>query len=444
MPAPTLQDGIDQAGSPVALLWKSNAAPFLPPVVESEYVGWRQEQTAWHEAVAISDLSFHMSDTFFEGPDVTRLLEAVSANNYRSFAVGQAKQFVPVTSRGFIITDGILMRNGEEAYSLTGAPSAQNWVKYHAETGGYDVTFETDPDSRQRGGADPRLFRYQIQGPLAQELVERAFGGPLPATKFFHSSPVTLAGRTFRALRHGMAGQAGYEFIGQWADAAAVKDALMAAGEPLGLAHVGALAYTTANVESGWIPSPIPAVYTDPDLADYRRWLPLFGIEGQRPLHGSFYSEDIEDYYVSPFELGYGRSISFDHDFIGRDALLKAKEQTTRRKVTVVLDPADVRRVLGEDVGYVLNHCRFRVEAGDALVGMTYQAASLHPAGTVLALAIVEERHAETGTPVEVVWGEHPGPGSAPLAAPDLPRIRATVAPAPYDQHARTEYRRDA
>ena len=172
------------------------------------------------------------------------------------------------------------------------------------------------------------------------------------------------------------------------------------------------MAYTTANVESGWIPSPIPAIYTDPDLADYRRWLPLFGIEGQRPLHGSFFSPDIEDYYLSPFELGYGRSISFNHDFIGRDALMAAKDQVTRRKVTVVLDPEDARRVLGE--GFVLNHARYRVETGSEIAGMTYQAASLEPAGTVLALAMLEERFAEPGTAVEVVWGDHPGPGTAP------------------------------
>ncbi len=131
-----------------------------------------------------------------------------------------------MTSRGFIISDGILMRNGENSYTLTGVPAAQNWVKYHAQTGGHDVTFETDPDSRFRpGGGPPRLFRYQVQGPLAQELVERAFGGPLPETKFFHSTPVSLAGQRLKALRHGMAGQAGYEFIGDWSGATAVKDA---------------------------------------------------------------------------------------------------------------------------------------------------------------------------------------------------------------------------
>ena len=34
MAAPSLQDGIERAGSPVALLWKPGAAPWLPEVIE--------------------------------------------------------------------------------------------------------------------------------------------------------------------------------------------------------------------------------------------------------------------------------------------------------------------------------------------------------------------------------------------------------------------------
>jgi hypothetical protein len=221
MAAPSLQDGIDQAGSPVRLLWKPGSPPWTPELIEPEYAGWRQEQAAWHEGVSIADLSHHMSDTFIEGPDATRLLAAVSANNYENFAVGQARQFVPVAADGNIVTDGILLRTGEREYILSGVSAAQEWVKYHAGAGGYDVT---DPQSLFRGGADPRLFRYQVQGPLAADLVARVFGGPLPPVKFFHSVPVTLAGRRFRALRHNMAGQDGYEFIGDWQDGAAVKE----------------------------------------------------------------------------------------------------------------------------------------------------------------------------------------------------------------------------
>lgn len=447
MPAakPSLQDGIDRAGSPVKLLWAQDPEPWLPENIEPEYAGWKKEQAAWHESVSLADVSHHMFDLYIDGPDATTLLSAVSANNYEKFAVGQAKQFVPVTREGYIVTDGILLREAEDRYVLSGVPAAQHWVRYHGEKDGYDVAFDTDPSSAFRGGADPRIFRYQVQGPRAKSLVEKVFGGPLPPAKFFHSVPVMVGGRWLRALRHNMSGQDGYEFIGPWADAAAVKEAFLTAGEEFGIVHVGQWAYASASVESGWIPSPVPGIYTDPELADYRAWLPLFGIEGKRPLNGSFYSDSIEDYYVSPWELGYGRSLSFNHDFIGRDALLAAKETAPRTKVTLVLDPEDLKSnsLMPNAPGFLLTYARHRIEVNGDLVGLTHQTATLDTAGTILALSLIDKRYAAPGTEVTVTWGEHPGPGTAPDADLGFPRLRATVAPAPFDEHARKAYRRD-
>jgi len=442
MSAPSLQDAIDRAGSPMQLLWQPDASPWDVPVVAPEYTTWQHEQESWRSTAALSDLSFHMFDTVFEGKDATQLLRDVSANNFDRFAIGQAKQFVPVAYDGNIITDGILLREAENRYTLTGVPAAQNWVKFHAETGGYDVRFSTDPDSSVRTEGDPKLFRFQLQGPRALEIVARAFGGPLPETKFFHSLLVELEGRPIRALRHGMAGQAGYEFIGDFSDYDAVKDALLRAGASSGLAQVGGMAYFTNGVESGWIPTPTPAIYTDPRLADYRQWLSAFSFEGKKPLGGSFYSDDITDYYLSPWELGYGRSISLGHDFIGREALAGARDLVQRRKVTLEFDAADVAAVFGDEPGYVRTYDRHRIQTRDeALVGMTFWTATIAPVDRVLALALVDEDTAVPGTELEVVWGEHPGHGTAPDADLGLPRIRATVQVSPYNEYARTAYR---
>ena len=440
---PSLQDGIDRAGSPVTLLWQQNPDPWLPENIDLEYAGWAEEQAAGHDSVSLSDLSHHMSDLYIEGPDATRLLAAVSANNYDKFEIGQAKQFVPVTGNGHIVTDGILLREAESKYVLSGIPASQHWVRYHGEKDGYDVAFDEDPSTAFRGGREPRIFRYQVQGPQAKALAEKVFQGPLPQAKFFHSVPVSLRGRSLRALRHNMSGQDGYEFIGGWDHAKAVKETFLSAGEELGIVHVGAWAYATTSIESGWIPSPVPGIYTDPDLEDYRRWLPLFGIEGKRPLHGSFYSENIEEYYVSPWELGYGRSISFEHDFIGRDALLAAKETVPRTKVTLVLDPEDVSRSDLAGGGFHLTYSRHRVEADGELAGLTYQTGTIGALGTMLSLAVIDKRWSAPGTEVAVIWGDHPGAGIEPDADLGFPRVRATVQPAPFDQHARREYRRN-
>jgi hypothetical protein len=54
----------------------------------------------------------------------------------------------------------------------------------------------------------------------------------------------------------------------------------------------------------------------------------------------------------------------------------------------------------------------------------------------------VDRKFASPGTSVTVAWGEHPGPGTPPDADLGFPRIRAAVQPAPFDEHARTRYRR--
>jgi vanillate/3-O-methylgallate O-demethylase len=438
----SLQAAIDAAGSPMKVVWKPNAKAWEVPVIAPEYVGWRQEQLAWREGVALSDLSHHMWDLWIEGPDALRLLMDYSANNYENFVVGQAKQFVPVSARGHLITDGILMRDATERFNLSGVPASQSWIRYQGETGGYDVEMKVDPDSGLRKEGEPILFRYQVQGPQALALTEAMFGGPLPQTKFFHSTPVELGGRTFRAFRHGMAGMPGYEFIGDWRDGAFVKEAILKTGEAFGLVHVGGKAYYTNGIESGWIPTPTPGVFSDPELASYREWLSVFSYEGQKPLHGSFYSDDIEDYYVSPFELGYGKSIVLDRDYCGRDALALAKDTHRRRKVTLVFDKAEVARVFGSP-DYLNTYGRYRVEANGEMVGMTFQTGLIGPLDTVLSLALVDADFAEPGTQLDFVWGEHPGPGTAPEAHEAFPRARVTVAASPFNEHARTSYRKD-
>ncbi|WP_067899616.1 aminomethyltransferase family protein [Nocardia vaccinii] len=444
MASPSLQDGIDKAGSAVQLRWTDNPRVWTPPVVPPEYSGWRKEQAAWRDSVALMDLSYHMWDTFISGPDATRMLSELSANNYENFAINQAKQLVTVNENGFLIADGILLRRGEQDYVITGRPTAQNWITYQAQQGGYDVELSSDPDCSRDPNHIPPFFRYQIQGPSAQNLIEVAFDGPLPETKFFHATNVSLAGKTFRALRHGMAGQPGYEFIGDYADHAPVKEALIRAGEQFGLELVGALAYPTAQAEGGWVPAPIPAIYdaTAPQNA-YRSWLPLHTPDGMQPLHGSFYSPDIADYYLTPYELDYGRSISFDHDFLGRDALRALKDADRRHKVTLVMRADDVEAALGADHGIVNTLAKQRVEHDGTLAGVTEYTAFSDPYGTMLSLALVSEDMAKAGTEVTVVWGNHPGGDVAPDADLGLARIRATVQPCPYNEYARAGYRQD-
>jgi vanillate/3-O-methylgallate O-demethylase len=67
-------------------------------------------------------------------------------------------------------------------------------------------------------------------------------------------------------------------------------------------------------------------------MKKYREWLPATGYEATGSIGGSFVSDNIEDYYLTPYELGYGPFVKFDHDFIGREALEKKAGKPHRKK----------------------------------------------------------------------------------------------------------------
>ena len=59
-----------------------------------------------------------------------------------------------------------------------------------------------------------------------------------------------------------MSGAPGLELFGPWEEGEEVEAAIVEAGESLGLAQVGSRVYATNTLESGWIPCPLPAVFT--------------------------------------------------------------------------------------------------------------------------------------------------------------------------------------
>ena len=144
------------------------------------------------------------------------------------------------------------------------APTA-NWMQFHAETGGFNVKIEKDDRSpgNPKGKAVNRIhYRFQIQGPNAWKVIEKLNGGPVPDIKFFNMGTIKIDGRKVRALRHGMAGAPGLEIWGPYEEREEIREAIVEAGKEFGLRQVGSRAYATNTLESGWIPSPLPAVYT--------------------------------------------------------------------------------------------------------------------------------------------------------------------------------------
>jgi glycine cleavage system aminomethyltransferase T len=450
----SLEDLLASADNPVELLRNSQAGPNVYPGVPAEFTNWRDEQTAWQQTCVLFNQSYHMADLAVEGPDARALLSSLAVNSFEGFTVDRAKHFVPCTPDGFVIGDVILFALAENRFNLVGRAPALNWVTYHAETGGYDVRVELDQRSALRTDGRRKSYRFQVQGPNAMAVIEKLLGGPSPELKFFHMTTITLAGTTVRALRHGMAGQPGWELFGPWDEGEAVREAIVEAGEEFGLRQVGGRAYSSNTLESGWIPSPLPAVYTGDALQAYREWLPAAGYEGSASIGGSFVSESIEDYYFTPWDLGYGHYVKFDHDFVGREALGRRADDEHRQKVTLALDDDDVTATIGtmfrkEDRAKFVDwpsavysmHPYDRVTVDGETVGISTWIGYSANEGKMLTLAVVDPEYAEPGTEVTFVWGEEDGGTAKPTVEPHVQtELRAVVSPVPYVEAVRTSY----
>ncbi|SOD98383.1 aminomethyltransferase family protein [Blastococcus haudaquaticus] len=451
MSSESLAAALARAGSPVELLRNLAFPPSTFPV-KPEFTNWRAEQRAWVESCALLDQSHHMTDLFVEGPDALRLFSDTGVNTFANFGVGKAKQFVAVDPEGYMIGDAILFHLEEELFDLVGHPMVLDWVTFNLERGDYEATVERDDNSAVRASGPPKLYRYELQGPTAAALIEEVTGAPLPEVRFFSMAGFTIAGRRVRGLRHGMAGQPGFELFGPWEDGEAVLDALLSAGEHHGLVRVGAKAYSTANLESGWVPAPLPALFSDdPLVQEYREWLPVSKVGS---LGGSLDSPHIRDYYLTPFDIGYGKTVRFDHDFVGREALEDLAEAPPRTKMTLVWNADDVTAAVGAmyrpgpGAKYIempkaryATHHEDKVLVDGRQVGISLDCGYLANERVMVSLATLENEYAEPGTEVTVVWGEHPVSAKPAVEEHVQVEIRATVAPVPFVDFARENYR---
>ncbi|MBC2651634.1 aminomethyl transferase family protein [Novosphingobium flavum] len=441
----------------VDFLRNQQVGPNVYPGVPAEYTNWRDEQRAWAETAILFNQSFHMVDLLVTGPGAFDMLAWLAPNSFKGFVPDRAKQFAPVTPEGYVIGDVILFYLAENTFELVGRAPTIEWVEYWASTGRWDVRVERD----ERTAARPldqqghrRNYRFQLQGPNAMAVLERAMGQTPPDLKFFHMTTVAIAGAQVRALRHGMAGQPGYELFGPWADYHMVRDALIAAGQDFGLRLSGGRTYSSNTLESGWIPSPLPAVYTGDGTRAFREWLPANAYAGMCSIGGSFVSDRIEDYYLTPWDLGYGHMVKFDHDFVGREALEAMKDRPHRRKVTLALDNADIVRVMssmlqtGDKAKFLeFPSAVYAMHPYDAVlqdgrtVGLSTWIGYTVNAGRFLALAMVDESVAEPGTEVSLLWGEPDGGTSKPTVERHVQtEIKAVVSPVPYSEVARDSY----
>ena len=455
----SLSAKIESHGNAVDMLRNSQIGMYVYPVVAPEYTNWRNEQAAWRKSAVLFDQTHHMDELIVEGPDAEAFLAYVGINAFGNFYLNRAKHFVPVTPAGHVIGDMIIFRERMDKFILVGRAPTANWVKFQAAIGTWKVRLFHDPRSNSRPDGERVLrthYRFQIQGPDAPAIFEKINGGPVADIPFFHVDWINVGSKKVQALRHGMAGAPGLEIWGPYDDKHYIQSTIQQAARDIGvdLVQVGSRAYSTNTLESGWIPSPLPGIYTgDGMMQEYRDWLGADSYEAAGSIGGSFVSKEISDYYVNPFELGYGFYIGWKKEnFIGKDALLKLKDAPNRQKVTFEWNREDVLKVIasGLEQGTPFKWIDFpqpnyasssadMVMQGDKMVGMSMFNGYSYNERCFLSLGVVAA-DVNIGDVLTLKWGEPEPTGKTSTEPHQQTEIRVRVSATPYAKDARENY----
>ena len=454
----SLEAALKSAGNPVHLLRNSQIGAYVYPVVPTEFSNWRDEQRAWRETAVLFDQSHHMAEITVRGPDALKMMSYLTINSFAGFVPNKAKQMVPCSYDGYVIGDGILFHLAENELMFVGRAPTVNWIQFHAENSGFNVdVFRDDRSpSHPRGKAVVRQhYRFQVQGPKAAQILAKLNGGPIPDVKFFTMDHINIQGRKVRALRHGMAGEPGLELWGPYAEGDEIREAILEAGREFGIVAVGSRTYASNTLESGWIPSPLPAVYSGDSMRKYREWLPAGGYEGTGSIGGSYVSDDIQAYYLTPYELGYGPFVKFDHDFIGREALerMLKEQRPQRKKVTFEWHGEDLAKILASLAVGTDNYKFFdlpianyasssydKVLRGNRVAGVSMFTGYSFNERAGLSLGVVDA-DISIGDTLTLTWGEEGGGTRKPTVERHKQLdVRVKVSPAPYARDAREGY----
>ncbi|MDG2428223.1 MAG: DUF1989 domain-containing protein [Acidimicrobiales bacterium] len=292
------------------------------------------------------------------GPDAELLLQTCVTRNIRRLAVGQVVYTAMCYDTGGMIDDGTVYRLGQNNFRWIGGSDASGlWLRKQAEKRGLQVWVRDATD---------QLHNVQVQGPLSREILSeviwtRPDQANISELGWFRLSIGRIGdehGIPIVVSRTGYTGELGFEVFCHPTDAVDVWDTIWTAGRPKGLTPVGLEALDMLRIEAG-------LVFAGYEFCDQ----------------------------TNPYEAGIGFTVPLktkEEDFIGRDALIRAKEHPQRTLVGLELageDPAgngDPVMVGRQQVGTVTSGIRSPI------------------LGTNIALCRMAVEYAAIGTEVEV------------------------------------------
>lgn len=398
--------------------------------VPLEYSGARSEylasrETAWLGVTLCNSPVYDIS-----GPDAAKLLNKVCVNrDFGALKPGTSKHALMCNDKGQLIADGVVIYKGDNVYRTYWLAPA---IQYYVMTSEMDVKGEYRDDE----------YFFQLDGPKSLEILEKATQTDLHDIKFAKNKNVKICGTDMVVHRLGMSGALAYEVHGAAENAevaySKIREVLEEfGGKPLGFRNYIILNHTPAGYPNQFQHFTYALYNGDPGFAEFAKkyCIPQFGT-------GSAIGEQ-EAFFVTPYDIGWGYLVNFDHDFIGKEALAKIKENPPRKPVTIEWNTEDVGDIFmsqfrGRDVkpydpieSYhdAYNGSSVCPTRGDYVladgkkIGLAAGRTYAFYEQRMISLAFIDKEYAIEGKELKVLWGR-----------PEYPQkeIRVTVAPFPY------------
>ena len=425
-------------------------------VVPYEYNGPKEEILASKESAWIGTV-LTMSPIYdVKGPDAVKFLNSICINDFSKLGPNGIRHAVICNDKGQIMTDGVVLKISDDTYRTYWLNPP---IQYFLETSGMDVSGE-DFTGRE--------YFIQIQGEKSLEILEKACECDLHDIKFARHKTVKIEGKDMRVLRLGMSGNLAYEVHGPMDEFEDVYDKIWKAGESFGAKKLGINAYNLMNHTEAGFPNihihyPLPWYESDDEgLEQFCDNHPMFRMYNRnRRLWGSV-GDDLQSRFVTPYDVGWGFLVNFNHDFRGKEALQKLTDKPSRTAVTLEWNTEDVAAVFASQLsGRETEPCEpiekpEDMAFGPNLVGMMEGKGYIYRADKVMndgkwignssgriisyyynrmiSLAFVSPEYAVEGKELTLIWG-----------TPGTPQkeIRVKVARFPYlsDEFIRNEDR---
>ena len=424
-----------------------NAGGMLVPYayggVEHEIDGYRK--SAW---IGIPLAWTPTYDVY--GPDAVKFLNSICVNNFSKLGEKGLRHAVICNEKGQILTDGVVIKIGEDRYRTFWLNPP---IDYLLKKSGMDVKGE-DVSGQE--------YFIQIAGEKSLEILEDAFQQDLHDIKFATHRKAKLNGKDVEIIRLGMSGNLAYEIHGPMSEFNEIYCAVWSSGQKYDARKLGMRAYSLFNHTEAGFPNillhyPMPWFESGKEMAEYMYENPQLAWQQlNRKLTGSI-GDDLDTRFMTPYDVGWGFLVKFDHDFTGREALEKIAASPSRTVVTLEWNADDVAAVFatmlkpGEaacenitddtDCQYVefsfTGQFAFRADkvlADGCGIGLSSGRMISYHYNSMISLGFIAPEYAVEGKELTLVWGT---PGTLQK------EIRVKVARFPYNKDFIRNEKRD-